>query len=45
MMEIIGWGFIVMVIVFLLGTIYSIANNLVFRNINEDYTDEAFDEE
>lgn len=44
MMDIIGWAFIIMVIVFLLGTMYSIANNIVFRSIDDYDENEVFEE-
>lgn len=45
MLEIIGWVFVIMVIVFLLGTMYSICDNIIFRDIDEIDADEVFDEE
>lgn len=45
MIDIIGWAFIIMVIVFLLGTMYSIANNIVFRSIDDYDENDVFEEE
>ena len=44
MMDIIGWAFIIMVIGFFMVTMYSIANNIIFRSIDDYDENEVFEE-